>query len=47
MSATGRSGFGKPAAGVPGSAMKSCAQTDIVNAVAKTATIIIRITLPT
>src|SRR5437868_6163920 len=45
MSAIGRSGFGKEAAGVPGPAMKSWAETDIVNAAAKTTTIVIRITL--
>jgi hypothetical protein len=44
MSATGRSGFGKAAAGEPDSAMKSYAQTEIVNAAAKMAAIVIRIT---
>jgi hypothetical protein len=46
MSATGRSGFGNATAGVPDSAMKSCAQTDIVDAAANTATIAFRVTSP-
>jgi hypothetical protein len=41
------SGFGKATAGVPDPAMKSCAETDIVNAAAKTATTVIRIRSPT
>jgi hypothetical protein len=43
MSATGRSGFGKAAAGAPDCAMKSCAAPEIVNAAAKTTAIVIRI----
>src|ERR1700730_9122126 len=35
MSATGRSAFGKAAAGTPDGAMKSCAPAEIVNAAAK------------
>ena len=46
MSATGRSGLGKAEAGAPDSAMKSCAETDIVNAAAKTTTIAVRIRSP-
>jgi hypothetical protein len=42
MSATGRSGFGKAAAGVPDPAMKSCAELANVNAAAKMA--VVRIT---
>jgi hypothetical protein len=47
MSATGRSGFGKAVAGLPDSARNSLAETDIVNAVAKTVAIVIRLTSPT
>jgi hypothetical protein len=47
MSATGRSGFGKAAAGMPDAAKNSCAQTDIVNVAAKTVAIVTRITSPT
>src|SRR5262245_43313972 len=43
MSAIGRSGFGKAAAGVPDSGMKSCAETDTVNVAAKKAEIVIDI----
>ena len=43
ISATGRSGFGKTAAGTPDCAMKSCAALDTVNAAAKTTPIVIRI----
>jgi hypothetical protein len=42
MFATGRSSFGKATAGVPGSARKSCAETDVMNPAAKTAAIVIR-----
>jgi hypothetical protein len=38
----GRSSFGKATAGVPGSARKSCAETDVMNPAAKTAAIVIR-----
>jgi hypothetical protein len=47
MSATGRSGFGKAAAGVPDPAKNSRAETDIVNVTAKTVAIVIRMTSPT
>src|SRR5262245_5063250 len=42
MSATGRSGFGKAAAGTPDGA-KSCAAPDTANAAAKTTLIVLRI----
>jgi len=38
--------FWKAEAGTPDSTMKSCAETDIVKAAAKTATIAVRITSP-
>ncbi len=47
MSAIGRSGFGKAAAGAPGPAKNSCAQTDIANVAAKTAAIAMCIRLRT
>jgi hypothetical protein len=47
MSATGRSGFEKAAAGVLDSARNSLAETDIVNVAAKTVAIVIRMTSPT
>jgi hypothetical protein len=43
MSATGRLGFGKGAAGAPGGARTSCAATDSVNAAARRTPIVIRI----
>ena len=46
MSATGRSGFGKAAAGAPDGARKSCAALAIVNAAAKTIATVIRIKSP-
>ena len=46
MSATGRSGFGKAAAGVPDCAMKSWAEADIVKAATKTTTIAVGIRSP-
>jgi hypothetical protein len=45
--ATGRSGFGKAAAGVPDPAINSCAEADIVKVAAKTAAVAICITTPT
>src|SRR6516165_7313283 len=47
MFATGRSGFGKAAAGVPEPAKNSCAEIDIVKVAATTVAIVIRITSPT
>ena len=47
MSATGRSGFGKAAPGVPDPAKNSWAGTDIENVAARTIAIVIRMTSPT
>jgi hypothetical protein len=47
MSATGRSGFGKAAAGVPGPAKNSWAETDIAKVAAKTVAIVFRMTSAT